>query len=283
MALDLWLQRAKDCPQPKGLRHRRSLVQPARPPTPRQMIHLTPLEAHHRLLKIQIGAHPHFEKIQDAATTYDANSSHCHHASLLRNDTSCLPARIIKTLQASVPLLSPCNCSTACTRYPLDSTSPCRNALNRTECTAGNCANRLCTNRLTAIPAYLLPALRAISSPNGIFGYALFCPTPLAANTFLGNIYGEVLTRSLLAARKHVVTRSFVLDYRFNNLCLDLTWSSNHFCHLSHSCNANARLELWRLSNQPVWKVYTNCDIPSNHLISIDFLIHSLPRISPCV
>jgi len=92
-----------------------------------------------------------------------------------------------------------------------------------------------------------------------------------------------VLTRALLAARKHVVTRSFVLDYRFNNLCLDLTWSSNHFCHLSHSCNANARLELWRLSNQPVWKVYTNCDIPSNHLISIDYRIHSLPRISPCV
>ena len=96
-------------------------------------------------------------------------------------------------------------------------------------------------------------------------------------------MYGEVLTRTLLAARRHTVTRSFVLDYRFNNLCLDLTWSSNHFCHLSHSCNANTRLELWRLNNQPVWKVFTNCDIPSNHLISIDFRIHHLPCISPCV
>jgi len=70
---------------------------------------------------------------------------------------------------------------------------------------------------------------------------------------------------------------------RANNLCLDLTWSSNHFCHLSHSCNANTRLDLWRLSNQPVWKVFTNCDILSNHLISIDFRIHNLPCTSPCV
>ena len=132
--------------------------------------------------------------------------------------------------------------------YPL----PSRFEPSLQECTAGNCSNRICTNRLTAIPAYLLPVLRVVSSPNGIFGYVLFCPTPLAANTFLGNIYGEVLTRTLLAARKHVVTRSFVLNYRCNNLCLDLTWSSNQFCHLSHSCNANACLELWRLSNQPV-------------------------------
>ena len=102
-------------------------------------------------------------------------------------------------------------------------------------------------------------------------------------NTFLGNVYGEMLTRTLLAARRHTVTRSFVLDYRYNNLCLDLIWSSNHFCHLSHSCNANTRLELWRLSNQPVWKVFTNYDIPSNHLISIDFRIHQLPCISPCL
>jgi hypothetical protein len=32
-----------------------------------------------------------------------------------------------------------------------------------------------------------------------------------------------------------------------------------------------------------VWKVFTNCDIPSNHLISIDFRIHHLPCITPCV
>jgi hypothetical protein len=155
--------------------------------------------------------------------------------------------------------------------------------LNRTECTASNCNNRLCTNRLTAIPAYLLPTLRVVNNSAGIFGYALFSPTPLAKNSFLGNVYDEVLTRTLLAARRHTVTRSFVLDYRFNNLCLDLTWSSNHFCPLSHSCNANTRLELWRLNNQPVWKVFTNCDILPNHLISIDFRIHHLPCISPCV
>jgi hypothetical protein len=143
--------------------------------------------------------------------------------------------------------------------------------LNRTECTAGNCNSRLCTNHLTAIPAYLLPTLRVVNNSAGIFDYAFFSQTPLAKNTFLGNVYGEVLTRTLLAARRHTVIRSFVLDYRFNNLCLDLTWSSNHFCHLSHSCNANTRLELWRLSNQTVWKVFTNCDIPSNHLI---FIIH---------
>ena len=63
---------------------------------------------------------------------------------------------------------------------------------------------------------------------------------------------------------------------------LTSTWSSNQFCHLSHSCNANTRLELWHLGNQPTWKAFTNCDIPSNHLISIDFRSYNLPCTSPC-
>jgi len=139
------------------------------------------------------------------------------------------------------------------------------------------------TNRLTAISPYLLPTLRVVSSERGIFGYALFNPLPLSKNTFLGNVYGEILTRGLLADRKHAVMKSFVLDYRFKNLCLDLTWSSNQFCHLSLSCNANTRLELWHLGNQPTWKAFTNCDIPSNHLLSIDFRLYDLPCTSPCI
>ena len=201
-------------------------------------------------MRIQHGVHPHLQKIHIDAVTHDANSSHCHPASLTRNDTSCLPKRIIRTLQSSAQPLSPCNYSAPCSRYPLDSSAPCRNALNRSECTAGNCLNKFCTNRLTAIPPYLLPSLRVVSSTAGVFGYVLFNPSPLAKNTFLGNVYGEVLTRKLLAARKHTITRSFVLNYRYSNLCLDLTWSSNQFCHLSHSCNANTRLELWHISNQ---------------------------------
>jgi hypothetical protein len=283
MARDLWLLRARSSPKNYNTRLRPRNRPPARPPTPRPMMRMTPLGAHHRLLRIQTGNHPHLQKIHEAATTYDANSRHCHQASLERNDTSCLPKKLIQALQKPSPALSPCHCSTPCTGHPTDSSPPCRNALNRRECTAGNCSNRCCTNRLTAISPYMLPALRVVSSERGIFGYALFNPLPLSRDTFLGNVYGEILTRRLLAERKHAVTRSFVLDYRFKNLCLDLTWSSNHFCHLSHSCNPNTRLELWQLGNQPAWKAFTNCDIPSNHLLSIDFRLYDLPCTSPCI
>jgi hypothetical protein len=129
----------------------------------------------------------------------------------------------------------------------------------------------------------MLPILRIVNSQSGIFGYALFNTTPLARNTFLGNVYGEILTRSLLASRKHAATKAFILDYRHHNLCIDLTWSSNQFCHLSHSCNPNARLELWRINKQPTWKVFTNCDISPNHFITIDFRTHNLPRVCPCL
>jgi hypothetical protein len=282
MARDLWLLRAQNSPRLKGSRYRTRTLPQAQPPRTRPLMRMTPLGAQHRLGRIQTGAHPHLQKIQESAISYDSNSSYCHFAALERNDTSCLPKSIIRTLQRPAQPLSPCNCSTPCSRYPIDASSPCRNALNRTECTAGNCMNRLCTNRLTAVPTYCLPVLRVVSSSMGIFGYALFNPSPLAKHTFLGNIYGEVLTRALLAERKHTVKRSFVLEYRSRNLCLDLTWTSNQFCHLSHSCNPNARLELWHLNNQPIWKVFTNCDIPSNHLISIDYRVYHLPCTSPC-
>jgi hypothetical protein len=145
-----------------------------------------------------------------------------------------------------------------------------------------NCTHPQCTNRLTLLDAYTLPLLRVVNADTGVFGYGLFNTSPLAKNCFLGNVYGEVLSRSTLANRKHPPMRSFVLDYRYHNLCLDLTWSSNQFCHLSHSCNANARLELWHLGAQPTWKVFTNCDIPSQHFITIDFRAHNLPRPYPC-
>jgi hypothetical protein len=281
-ARELWLQRATDSPRTATRPNKHYQPLRIRPPSSRPVQRITALGVIHRSLRIQSGAHPHLRKIQEIAQTHDSNSSQCHFASLERNDTSCLPKRIVRSLYAPSQFITPCNCITSCSKYPDSLTSPCRNALNNTECTAANCTNRDCTNRLTAIPAYLLPILRVVSSPSGVFGYALYNTTPIAKNTFLGNVYGEILTRTILASRKHNAAGTFVLDYRHNNLCLDLTWSSNQFCHLSHSCNPTARLELWRLNNQPTWKVYTNCDIPSNHHITIDYRLHHLPCTSPC-
>jgi hypothetical protein len=215
--------------------------------------------------------------------SYDSNSSLCHFASLQRNDISCLSNATIRQLQALGPQLSPCNCDNPCARFPTDDSPPCRNAINKTECTSSNCSNHQCTNRLTSVPAHLLPILRVISSHAGVFGYALYTTTLVSRDTFLGNVYGEVLTRQSLASRHYPPTDSFVLDYRSHNLCLDLTRSSNQFCHLSHSCNPTARLELWHLRTQPIWRVFTNCDIPSQHLVTIDFTKHHLPTPFPCI
>ena len=95
-----------------------------------------------------MGTHPHLRRIQEGDATHDSNSSSCHAASLLRNDISCLPRPIARLLQTPSIPLSPCNCIAPCTGYPIDSNPPCRNALNRTECTMDNCISHACTNRL---------------------------------------------------------------------------------------------------------------------------------------
>ena len=118
MAWDLWLLRATDSPRPKGFRHRSRSAFQARPPVLRPVMRMTPLGAIHRLSRIQIGEHPHLQRISDAVSTHDSHSTYCHQASLERNDTSCLPKRIIRTLQLPAQPLSPCNCSTPCSRFP---------------------------------------------------------------------------------------------------------------------------------------------------------------------
>ena len=182
-ARELWLQRAKDSPRKKSHypRQYRSSHDPtaplARPPPSRPPLRLTPLGVYHRSLRTQDGQHPHLQPISAETTSYDSNSSFCHFASLQRNDISCLSKAIIRQLQALGPQLSPCNCDNPCARFPTDASAPCRNAMNKTECTSSNCSNHQCTNRLTSIPVHLLPILRVINSQAGIFGYALYTTT----------------------------------------------------------------------------------------------------------
>ena len=90
----------------------------------------------HRSLRIQSGAHPHLRKIQENAQSHDTNPNQCHFSPLERNDTSCLPKRIVRSLYALSQFITPCNCTTSCSKYPESLTAPCRNALNNTEPTA---------------------------------------------------------------------------------------------------------------------------------------------------
>ena len=115
----------------------------------------------------------------------------------------------------------------------------------------------------------------------GSFGQSLFCPNILPKNTFLGSIYGEILSTELLVQRRHPI-QHFVLAYQFGHLKLDLTKSSNAFCHLSHSSNPTARLELWHSHYQPIYRVFTHSQLHKDHHITVGFAKHRLPIPTPC-
>ena len=133
-ARNLWLQRAKDSPyRPQAASCPNTYRSFPRPPTMRPLQRITPLGVIHRSIRIQEGAHPHLRRLPDNAASHDSNSSLCHASSLMRNDTSCLPTRITRELLSPGLALTPCQCTSSCTKFPAAPLPPCRNAANNAE------------------------------------------------------------------------------------------------------------------------------------------------------